>query len=353
VLRPAGQPLHTRSLTLAAAATGDGRLHVRGDVIDLRKRGMMPVPGGLQAAGLIHHMHLDATFDPERRVLEKLTTGQPSVAFEPSEESRGECCRDPAPRLQALVGECVDDGWSRRLAAAFGGPRGCSHLLTLAQLLGSAAPRVLDWESEQGRLTRRARGERVFSRMLSIDGLEPDEGHMALHLQLTDVHSEPARDAAGYMDRFGRQSETQVLAHVDGATLGITALDAVERERTLEGFGPGGWRDLGERVGVLVGHSIMGGLARRVLEHFGDDADHVLLRDCLLNLAPGYIQCMAAALDRVLEQAVEARRRADSGGVAPASERGKNVSDSAIGGTPDSCYMWRSDGALAKYRFGS
>ena len=45
---------------------------------------------------------------------ESLDVEQPHVAVEPSKASRGECCRDPAPRLKGLVGETIDDGFLKR-----------------------------------------------------------------------------------------------------------------------------------------------------------------------------------------------------------------------------------------------
>jgi hypothetical protein len=352
MLRATGQPIHTRSLSLVMRRSETGRLHVRGDVIDLRKRGFMPVPGGLQPAGIIHHMHLDATVHPTSRILERLEVGQPVVAFEPSPESHGECCRDPAPRLQALVGERVDADFSRALGRAFGGPLGCSHLLTLAQLMGSAVPRALDHEDETGAFERRETGERIFQRMLAVDGLDAGEGRLELIVQLSDVHTAPATAATSPFERFSRQAELHVHARVDLERLEILALEAAERTRDRERFADVPWRDLGGRVAPFVGRSIMGGLARQVLAELGDGADVVLLRDGLLNLAPGFIQCMAATLDRWLERAVATRAASDGARARDRSGGAAEMQAAAVGGTADSCYMWRRGGALLRYRHG-
>jgi len=130
-LEARGHPLHTRALSVVLAARADGKLDVHGAVLDLRKRGFVPVAGDLQGAGVIHDMRLAGTIDPASARLETLAAEQRSVAFEPSAVTGGESCRDPIDRIAALAGTRLDDGWARRLGDAIGGPRGCSHLLTL------------------------------------------------------------------------------------------------------------------------------------------------------------------------------------------------------------------------------
>jgi hypothetical protein len=49
-----GDPIHTRSLGVGLSWRADGRLDLRGQLLDLRKRGCVPVAGGLQGSGLIH-----------------------------------------------------------------------------------------------------------------------------------------------------------------------------------------------------------------------------------------------------------------------------------------------------------
>ena len=82
-----------------------GRVRVEAVILDLRKQGFVPTGGDLQSAGFIHHMQLRLELDPAQLRIERLETAQPTVAFEPGPASGGDCCRDPAPRLQALVGE--------------------------------------------------------------------------------------------------------------------------------------------------------------------------------------------------------------------------------------------------------
>jgi hypothetical protein len=94
-------------------------------------------------------------------------------------------------------------------------------------------------------------------------------------------------------------------------------------------------------VAELVGLNVMGGLGGEVLRRFagtrGEPETRRLL-DVLLNVAPGFIQCMAALTDRWLA----GPRSATSGSVgSPAF---------SVGGSADSCYMWRSEGALLQVR---
>src|SRR5438034_1221294 len=155
-LEARGHPLHTRALSVVLAARADGRLDVHGTVLDLRKRGFVPVAGDLQGAGVIHDMRLAGKIDPGSATLETLAAEQRSVAFEASAVTGGESCRDPIDRIAALAGTRLDDGWARRLGDAIGGPRGCSHLLPLGHLLGSSAagaPRT--WRGRRGARTAR------------------------------------------------------------------------------------------------------------------------------------------------------------------------------------------------------
>ena len=67
------------------------------------------------------------------------------------------------------------------------------------------------------------------------------------------------------------------------------------------------------------------------MRRFGEAPRSAPLLDALLNLAPGYVQCVAAVRDLFLP-----------GGPAAAS----------LGARLDSCFMWRSGGALQVARAG-
>src|SRR5262249_2946391 len=142
-LAASGDPIHTRALSVVLVARADGRLDVHGTVLDLRKRGFVPVGGDLQGSGIIHDMRLAGIVDPAAAVLVEIAAEQRSVAFEPSATTGGESCRDPIERVRALGGARLDGSWGRRLGAEIGGPRGCSHLLTLGHLVGSTAAWML------------------------------------------------------------------------------------------------------------------------------------------------------------------------------------------------------------------
>jgi hypothetical protein len=334
-LLPSGLPLHTRTLSIEVFAAERGRVRLEGVILDLRKLGFVPTGGELQTAGFIHHMKLRLALDPATLAIERVETEQPTVAFEPGPASGGDCCRDPAPRLQALVGAALDTGFARRLAGAFGGPLGCSHLLTLAQLIGSSAPRLL----ADARLEARAPDERIAKATLFLDGFEQPDGALEVAIQLSEFRLAPGTEVALPLERLAHQREVRVLARLDRALATLVHLDAAERERSVATLDAAPWRSRRARLASLDGSPALRGLAARVLAALGGDTADAALRDALLNLAPGVIQCFAALSHRLLA--------AFAGGAPPAAGIPRELS---VGGYPDSCYMWRSGGPLAKLR---
>ena len=327
-----GQPLHTRALSITLAARADGKLEVHGAVLDLRKRGLVPVAGDLQGCGIIHDMRLTGVVDPESAILETIAADQRSIAFEASAATAGESCRDPIARVEMLAGSRLDAGWSRRLSQEIGGPRGCSHLLTLGHLLGSATARAL----ERDRILYptpppRFPGQRVFKRDLVIDGHEPAEGRLQLAAQLNDVHFAPAPALARPMERFAEDLGVQVLAGLDLATMKLTDMHAAERQRSASDLGAA-WQERDDRIAWMTGSRLGGGITGELFTRFGADADGRPLLDTLLMLAPALVQCMAALSDVWLASAQA------------------NPTLVGMGGLSDSCYMWRRDGALQRAR---
>jgi hypothetical protein len=79
----------------------------------------------------------------------------------------------------------------------------------------------------------------------------------------------------------------------------------------------------------------------------GDEAN-ALVRDALLQLAPGHIQVLAAITERWFAPSRKLKSQADGpkGDKLPAG--GPPVG--AIGGMVDSCYMWRSGSPLIAER---
>jgi len=282
-------------------------------VLDLRKCGFVPVAGFLQSSGIVHHMTLEGVVDPATRVLEHIEGGQPTRAFDPSRLTQGECCSDPLPRLASLAGEKLDDRFAGALRQVFGGSLGCSHLVTLAQLLASGIATSLDWNAEQPAATRDRRpGERIFQRAVEIDGFELDDGRIQLTLQLTDLHF-------------------RLSALVDVAKgMRLGALVGYERRRDYDGIGSARFVDRSHELRFLEGQDVMRGVSKGMLGAFRDDPEDRPFLDAQLMLAPGFVQCLASLSERWLENAVA------------------NPSLLGVCGRPDSCYMWRNGGPIQR-----
>lgn len=325
----AGAPAHTRTLDLSLARDGADGVAARGAILDLRKRGLVPMAGDLQTAGVIHDMRVAARLASDPPRFTALAVEQPSVAFEASPATGGECCRDPARRIEQLVGTPLDDATTRRLGAAIGGPQGCSHVLTLAQLVASTARTALELEATRHAGAARPDGQRFFHRSLSIDGIQGRE-RFHLALQLADVHFAPVVPRADLdpLERLAGRLEIRVAAEIDLDGMTLRAIAAAERRGDRERY-YGEWRERNAVLADLVGHGALGGMAGRLFGRLGGDpADRPLL-DALLNLAPALVQCVPAVMER-WQRAPGAARPAMMAG----------------GGMTDSCYMWRRGGAL-------
>ncbi len=322
-----GHPLHTRSVTLKVTAADNGRWSARGDIIDLRKMGFAPLHCDLQPAGIIHHMCIDLLVEPATLVVEALVAAQPVVAVELSPRSCGESCRDPVGALDDLVGEALDGEFRGKLSRVFGGPRGCSHLLALFQFMARAIDRAAQYERRcNGQLaTGREPGEPLFQSSLFVDGFQTPARDFELALQISDCLVRPEAEVGTALSRFQYDEGARVFARVDASSLTLADVRAATRAREFETLDRD-WTERAEWAGRLDGRSIAGGLGGFVAEAYAREPEARVLQDGLAQLAPGYIQILAAVADQWI-----ARGTADD-------------AEKPLGGHIDSCYIWREGG---------
>jgi hypothetical protein len=330
-----GHPVHTRCLEIELAEAQQGRVRVSGRIVDLRKHGFVPTGGDLQTSGFIHDMSLDLWLDPSTRVIDVAEPSQSVVAFESSPRTGGESCRDITHHLRDLAGVRLDDDFQKRLTGCFGGPLGCSHLLTLTQLMASTARTALVLEAESApHRAAREMDERIFKRSLVLDGLEQGAGRaMVVTVQQNDVHTGPYAAMASPLDRFLFQHEVRVLAQVDMRTMTFSSITGEERTRGREELGTRPWESRADALAPLVGAPAIYGLTRVLLDRYAGDTARRSLLDALLNIAPGLIQCMAAMAHRMVE-----------GAPSTDGDEPEGPTIQQLGGRPDSCYIWRAGG---------
>jgi hypothetical protein len=325
-----GHPLHTRALGVAIAQRADGRLDVSGTLLDLRKRGFVPVGGDLQSSGIVHHMLLDVVVDPASGRIDEAAARQPSVAFEASAATAGESCRDPIGAARGLIGAEVARGWPERVGDTLGGPKACFHIFTLAHLLGGTTAWALG--REHARFPRRTRpaGQRVFRRDVVVDGAQQPDGALVLALQLTDLHLAPVDGVVPSMQRLGENLEARILVTLRPPDFTTAEVRVAERRRDPSCLDVP-WRVRADVAAHLSGLSMLRGMTAALLGRFGAPGDDQPLLDAALMLAPTLIQVFAAVADWA---GLAARDRWMLG----------------MGGRPDSCWMWRRDGALGRLR---
>ncbi len=324
-----GEPAHTRCLAIALTQGEGASVEFRADILDLRKAGLMGLAGRIATAGIIHKMVVLGAFSSEDAVLERIEWDQSHVMHEANRVTRGECCRDPMQRLEALVGTRIGEGFLSDLKQRFGGPLGCTHINTLMRELSATVRQLREAPGESAALRlERAPGERIASRSVFFDANFSEDGAtISIGVRLTDAcYAE--QDAQGN-ERLSSHDEVRLIADVELA--GWKLLEVQERERCRPGpaFGSAPWRDRGDELKELAGRSLGGGVTRFCLERFGDRNEDARLLSAVLCLAPGMTQVGVATSDSLVP----------SSSARPPS--------SPLAG-PGPCYMLRSDGPLMK-----
>lgn len=332
-----GEPLHTRCISIDLYQAEEDAARFAGRVIDQRKSGFIVMAGDFQSAGIIHNMELDGEFSASSRVLERVKGRQPAVAYEPTRETGGECCRDPIQRIEALAGERFDERFAKALMHAYGGPLGCSHLLTLFRAVAALVPRALDREAAAGfGPARRDVGEQFFTRSLFVDGFRKRDGAIQVSIRIADVHTGPYRDLKAPMDRLNRYDELRIVADVDVAAFSISGLVAGERSRSPATWETADWVDRSADVASFKGQSLGSGMAAASFERLGGREDCQLLLEAMLHFAPGFIQVIAG---------LGGDRPAGAGG-----GFGGMAGANHFGGQANACYMWRTESPLMQIR---
>jgi len=331
---PRGESVHTRALGATLARRDDGLVAVHGYLLDLRTRGFLPLASSMQGMGIIHHMELHWVVDPETLVVRDFEPAQPTVAFEALPETEGEICRQPRAAVRALAGTRLGDGFSRTLRTDIGGARGCSHILTLALFLDGAVRATLD----RDRAAFPARWETapvvgpIARRDLVFEGHEPAAGRVDMALRLGDLHWNVESATSLAPERFWRHGEAAATVEVDLWPGELTAIAGADRVRTADEFAGVAWTDRANELASLVGLGLARGAAGDVMRRIGDDPAMRPWRDAMLQLAPALVQCRAAHGDAWQEKVRATPRHP------------------GLTAIPDSCWMWRRDGALATIR---
>ena len=328
-LEIAGEPIHVRAQSVSVTLRADGLLDARGSLLDLRTRGFLPVGGSMQGMGIIHHMELGWIVDPGGRIVRQWAPAQPTVAFEASAETGGECCRDPIDRLASATDVPLGPTVASTLRDRIGGPLGCSHLVTLGLFMDAAV---------RGGLARRSQPitagtERpLWRRDVVFDAHETADGPLVVALRHGDLDWNDRGPDALAPERFALHHELVARVEVDLWPGSLLAIRGAERRRTPDEFAAAPWHDRDPLLASLAGTPLARGAAGEILRRVGDAADVAPWRDALVMLPPALVQCRAAHPDAWHEKVRATPRHP------------------GLTALPDSCYMWRRGGALERIR---
>jgi hypothetical protein len=324
-----GEPIHVRAQSVHAVLRSDGLVEAHGSLLDLRTRGFLPVGGSMQGMGIIHHMELGWLLDPAARVVRQWTPSQPTVAFDASPETRGESCRDPIGAVATLADVPLGGPLSTALRDGAGGARGCSHLVTLGLFMDAAARAAFARRPPE---PASVEPRPLWRRDLVFDAHETAAGSVYVGVRQSDLDWNARGADALAPERFARHHELVARTDVDLWPGNVLATHGAERERTADAFAEATWRDRDALLAPLVGTGLARGAAGEITRRLGDAADVVCWRDALVMLPPALVQCRAAHPDAWHDKVRATPRHP------------------GLTALPDSCWMWRRDGALERIR---
>lgn len=324
-------PLHTRTISLRLAWAEPGYAVAEGRVLDLRKRGLVPLAAKLQGPGVVHDIAVSVRLEVATRNIVAITPTMSAYPFDPGPATFGEGCPNILPRVQSLLGCDLGDEFAGRVFANIGGPRGCFHIYTVMRLLGPSIRQALDSEARRRSAAGMASvipapGSPIFSRSVIVDGARGEGLRLALRGMLFDLYYVPGAEVLPLEEEMAASMEA--IADVEVEVPGMAILSASGRRRqsghAIEN--PGAWTDVPD-AGQLVGLTMYRGYSSAVEKRVAADDDGGAFQHLLFMLAPTLIQCMPSLMDEV-----EWRPRRAEG----------------ARGAVDSCHMWRDNGPLLR-----
>lgn len=121
-------PIHVRNYDCQAFAEDDGRMRVKGRLVDTKPHGLARADGSPLT---IHDMVIELFVAMPGFVIDEV---QVTMNVHPYGQ-----CTAVLDDYQQLVGLSITRGYSRQVRELFGGPNGCSHVGALLQALGPVA----------------------------------------------------------------------------------------------------------------------------------------------------------------------------------------------------------------------
>ena len=117
---------HNRQVSCHGYARKDGLLDIEGELIDTKAYDFPSSTHGIIKSGSpVHHMQVRITIDFEMVIqhAEAVTVNGPYAV-----------CPKGAENITGLIGLKIGPGWKRKVQAAIGGPKGCTHITELMGL---------------------------------------------------------------------------------------------------------------------------------------------------------------------------------------------------------------------------
>lgn len=333
-------PLHTRMISIRLGWGDAGEVVVFGRIVDLRKRGLVPLVGKLQGPGIVHDMSVRLRLRGDDLTIVAIDPQMAAYPFAAAAATRNEACPQILPGVQSLVGSTLADGYDSGLVSSIGGPRGCFHVFTLLRLLGPAVVSAMSRERERRkaagrRQTAAAAGSPIFARSLIVDGLHGQGMRLTLHANLFDLDYVLGAETLPIEEEMA--SSFEAIAEVEVELPNLTVVDSSLRTRSggASIATPGAWRDepIASRIVDLTMYKgytaevqrIFAETAANTQTQTAPGAEIEAMQHVLFMLAPAMLQCMPSLFDEI-----EWRPRRAEGSR----------------GAVDSCHMWRADGPL-------
>ncbi len=322
-------PLHTRLITVRLSRAEDECVLVKGRLVDVRKRGIVPMPGKLRGPGVIHDMGATVWLERRGLIIRRIEPAMYTYPFLAAPQTRGEWCGGRLGDIQQLVGLELPatERYGEKLTELIGGPRGCFHMFTLLRLLGPSAVWAIRCEHKQADSAgdfRPEPGSPISARSIIVDGIMREDRQLELHSVLSDIHY-PFGPAGPSLDEA---PETSIETAVSLRT-GLPELKAADVAGRTRRSGPGlkqvsPWEPV-EAVARLDGLRLHKGFSAGVQRLFGDADGTQPLTLLVLAMAPVVMQCLPGLVD-LLDLAKQLGK-----GPHPAI---------------DSCHIWRTGGPL-------